>query len=494
MTTTIKILRSYTTESWSRYNDIYRAFRVSLFSTGTVTCSASASKDTLYGRIMPFGSPRISILPILDQWAREGRCVEQEELLVIIKKLRMFRRFKHALEVSEWMSNKRYFDLKPRDMAIRLHLISKVHGIEQAEKYFNNIPIPSRDCHVYGALLGCYAHAKYLEKAEGIMQKMSELGFNKTPLNYNVMLKLYAEVGKHEKSDSLMQEMEEKGIPGDQYTFNTRLHEYITSSDLEGMESLLMKMEANHAVAINWNTYALVANGYLKVGAAEKALTMLKKSEKLVKVKKRRFAYEVFLTLYARLGNKSEVCRIWNLFQKAEKIYNMAYFSMISSLAILDDLDGAEKIWEEWEAKKTYYDSRIPYFLVNAYCKKGLVKKAESIVNRVIENGEEPSASMWDKLAIQYHENHQMDKAVETMKKATLMSKSGWKPNLATVAACLEHLKGIGSTEVAVEFIELLKERGHISGENLKSLLDYMKNVNSEFKVFDLMSGDNRVL
>lgn len=363
------------------------------------------------------------------------------------------------------MSDKRFLDLLPGDVAVRLDLISKVHGLEQAEKYFSNIPITLIGVHVYGALLNCFAHAKNVEKTEVVLQKMRELGFAKTALPYNVMLKLYSDMGNHEKLDSLVQEMEEKGITCDKFTYNIRLNAYAYASDLDGMEKLLMKMEADPMVTMDWHAYVVVANGYLKAGAIETAASMLKKSEQLARGKERRFAYEVLLTLYASIGNKKEVYRVWELYKTSGRIYNMSYLSMISSLVKLDDLDGAEKIWEEWESVKEYYDSRVPNLLISAYCKKGLLGNAESIVNKLMESGVEPSAGIWQHLAAGYHEHGQGEKALERMKKAIAASHQGWKANLATVAACLEYLKGKGSIEAAEEFIELVKEDGCIPTE-----------------------------
>ncbi|XP_028101015.1 pentatricopeptide repeat-containing protein At2g20710, mitochondrial-like [Camellia sinensis] len=493
----MKRLNLCTWNSLGNQCSISRVFKVLFYSTQTETetetvTSSSSSKDTLYGRLLQFENPRVSIVPVLDQWVGEGRPAKQSYLEVLIRRLRKSKRFNHALEVSEWMSNKRYLDLLPGDVAIRLDLISKVHGLEQAEKYFSNIPITLRGLQVYGALLNCYAQEKSLEKAEAIMQKMTDLGFNRTSLPYNVMLKLYADMGKHEKLDSLMQEMEEEVITGNNFTFNTRLDAYAIASDIEGMEKLLMKMEAD--VTVDWNAYVVAANCYLRAGMVEKALPMVKKSERLVRGKMRRFAYEVLLTLYASMGNKDEVYRIWNLYKKIGKIYNMGYLSMISSLVKLDDLDGVEKIWEEWN-KKTSFDYRIPNFLINAYCKKGLLGNAESIVNRLIESGIEPHARIWQCLATGYHDDDQMEKAVGMMKKALAASHSRWKPNLPTLAACVEYLKGKGSIEVAEELIELLREKDVVPSEVCERLVNYIENGNPASGALDLiMGGDDQAL
>ncbi|KAF5934975.1 hypothetical protein HYC85_026104 [Camellia sinensis] len=370
------VRRLLQSRTWCKHGGIARV----LYCTETLTAcsssssSSSSSRDTLYSRISPLGDPRVSIEPILHHWVREGRVIEHQQLQMIIKLLRKFRRFKHALQVSEWMSDKSYFDLFPGDVAIRLDLISKVHGLEQAEDYFNHIPNALRVFPVYGALLNCYAHAKSLEKAEATMQNMRELG-SRTPLVYNVMLKLYSQMGKRKKIDSLVQEMEEKGIAGDKFTFSILLNSHAVTSDIKGMEKILMKMEADPVISMDWNAYVIAANGYLKAGLVEKAFSTLKKSEQLITVKSRKHAYEFLLTLYASMGNKDEVYHMWNLCKKSGKIYNTNYISMLSSLGKLDDLDGMEKIFEEWEINRTCFDFRVPNWMISAYCRKGLLGK-----------------------------------------------------------------------------------------------------------------------
>jgi len=70
------------------------------------------------------------------------------------------------------MSNERNLHLLSGDIAIRLTLIGKVRGLDQAEKYFNSVPHTSKDFKVYGALLHCYAQYNSVEKAELIMKKL----------------------------------------------------------------------------------------------------------------------------------------------------------------------------------------------------------------------------------------------------------------------------------------------------------------------------------
>lgn len=312
------------------------------------------------------------------------------------------------------------------------------------------------------------------------MQKMRELDFLKRSLSYNVMLKLYSQMGMYEKVDILRKEMEEKGIQSDRYTYSIQLDAYATTSNIEGMEKLLMKMEGDPLVDMNWNAYVVAANGYLKAGFREKCLPLLKRSEDLITGESRRFAYQILLTLYASMGIKDEVYRIWNLYKNIGRFYNEGYLCMMSSLLKLDDIEGAEKILLEWESRTTRFDIRLPNLLLTAYCKKGLMEKAEAFINKLIESGTEPNASTWDRLASGYRKNDQMEKAVEMMNKTFVASQVGWKPDRRTLIACFEFLKGQGGVEVAEEFIRLLKEQGHFSADTCSRFASYIKDANPE--------------
>lgn len=53
----------------------------------------------LYLRILPIVDPKVSIVPVLDQWVVDGGDVDEACLLFVAKELRNYRRYNHALEV-----------------------------------------------------------------------------------------------------------------------------------------------------------------------------------------------------------------------------------------------------------------------------------------------------------------------------------------------------------------------------------------------------------
>lgn len=431
-------------------------------------------------RILKNGNPKSSMLPILNQWVEQGGDVIEPVLKRIIARLSNSRRFSHALQVSEWISNNSNNDLSSGDIAKQLNLISKVHGLEQAEKFFKGIPEAKIGFKIYAALLGCYAEHKSLEEAEVIMKKIKELRPAHMTVCYNMMLKLYAQKGKYELLDRLMQEMKEKDICNGA-TFTIRLNAYANSRDIEGMEKLLMQMEADPMATVDWYTYSTAANAYMKVGNVEKGSAMLKKSENLVNAQtsripyeSRRLAYESLQTMHAAIGNKDAVYRLWNRCKNLRNTLNSSYLCMLSSLVKLDDIEGAEKILQEWESGNTTFDIRIPNMMITAYCKWGLLDKAEAYIKRLLDDGKELDGSSWDRLSSAYKTDNAMEKAVQAIKKATLGSRPGWKPNAWNLVDCIKYLKEQADVEQALEILKLFKEKGHISDTTYDRLVSYV--------------------
>ncbi|KAM5559185.1 pentatricopeptide repeat-containing protein [Rosa sericea] len=466
---------------WSPLFNFYsRLPGVSLYST-TAKSPPSTSHRThwkgtlnrLYGRISKIADPKAPIHPILDQWIQQGRPVDKVGLVFMIKELKHFKRFDNALQ------------------SVRLDLIAKVHGVEQAESYFDNIPIQLKSLGVYLALLNCYAHAKLVEKAEATMQKIRDLGLARTSLAYNNLLNLYYQTGKRDKLDALVNEMEEKRIQCNKFTYGILLSAYAAASDFEAVEKILAQWESHPDCRLDWINYAVVANVYIKAGNEDKALAMLKKSEELIpSSERRREAYEHLVPQYAALGKKDNVVRLWELYKGQMKVYNKGYRIMITSLLKIGDSESAEKIFEEWESQQSVYDVRIPNHLIAAYARKGLLDKAEAIIERVILKGAKPDAKSWYSLAKVHLDHDQTEKAVELTRKALLAVQPGWKTNKDVWAACLNYLIKKPDPEGAKEYIKLLTDKNVITVITQERLLNKINKADSNSVTAGEMEGD----
>lgn len=443
----------------------------------------------LFRRISPLGDPKISIVPVLDQWVAEGNSVERRPFLRLIKRMRSYRRHGHALEISMWMSDKRYIAITTVDAAVRLNLISKVHGIEQAEIFFDNVPRQLKVEKVYIALLNCYAKAKLPKKAEALLETMRHLGFPRSVLCFTNLLNLYYRTGDYGKVDALINEMEEEKINLNRYIYSIWLSASTAASDTEKFEMIVKRMKMDANFVWDWTTGVVVTSGYFRLGLLDKALELLKKCEGLITEKTSNAVYDFLITQYAVAGNKDEVLRVWDVYKK-KKVYNKGYNCVMNSLLKFDDIENAEMILEQWMSSDLSCDIRIPNNLIHAYSRTGDLEKADRLKNEIVQKGGKLDYMTWYHLAKGYIQNNEMPEAYDAMKKAILVCPSQWKPGLQSLTACLESIMGKERAEEAKEFIELLRAKDIISADAQNRLLNCIYDKKASWEALSVAIGD----
>ncbi|PIA26904.1 hypothetical protein AQUCO_08600053v1 [Aquilegia coerulea] len=412
----------------------------------------------LYTRISPLGDPNVSLVSELNKWVEEKKRVKVSELQRIIRDLRKRRRYSHALEVSEWMGSKGVCKFTSSEHAVQLDLIGRARGLDSAESYFNSLGDEEKTEKTYGALLNCYVKACLADKSLTLMQKMKELSFASSALCYNDLMCLYTNTGEYEKVPELLKEMKENGVTPDNFSYRICINSYGAQSNIEEMEKVLTEMKDQPNLTMDWNTYASVANFYIKSGHKDKAVASLKLSEEKL-ASKDGLGYNHLISLYASLGDKAEMTRLWELKKSAckRKYINIDYITMLTSLVRLDDLEEAEKLLKEWESSGNSYDFRVPNVLLIAYSKKGLVEKAEALLTGITEKGKIPIPNSWGILAGGYAKKCEMENALRCMKMAFSVSNGSWKPNPKTISSILQWLGDEGKVDDVEAFVESLK-------------------------------------
>ncbi|CAM8900330.1 unnamed protein product [Rhodiola kirilowii] len=352
--------------------------------------TTTLTRKTLYSKICPLGDPGITVVPELDKWVENGRKVSVAELQRIIHDLRKRKRFSQALQVSEWMNEKGICIFSTAEHAVQLDLIGKVHGYEAAERYFRKLKDEDKNAKTYGALLNCYVRQNLVDKALFHFQKMKEMGFA-SPLAYNSIMRLYNNLEQHAKVPDVLVEMKSNNVSPDNYSYRICITSFGEKGDIEGMKQVLEEMEGQDHIVMDWTTYAVVANFYIKAGQTEQAISALQKSEKRLALENGDgVAYNHLISLYAKIGNLSEVLRLWDSEKQACKRYlNRDYMNMLKSLVRLGALEEAEKVLKDWDSSSNYYDARLPQLVIDGYSEKGLVEKAKSLIDDLQKKGKE---------------------------------------------------------------------------------------------------------
>ena len=218
-------------------------------------------------------------------------------------------------------------------------------------------------------------------------------------------------------------------------------------------------MECEPQIVVDWNTYAVVASNYIKGDLREKAYSALRKAEAKMD-KKDSGACSHLISLHGHLGDKSEVKRLWALqMLNCKRHLNTDYTNMLAVLVKLDEITEAEDLLKEWESSKNELDFKVPNVLLTWYCRKGLLDKAEALLDGFLIKGKMPPSTSWEIVASGYMEKGDVARAYELTKNALYMyaPNSGWIPSPSMIEMILKYLGDEGEVKDVEAFIDLLK-------------------------------------
>ncbi|OWM87732.1 hypothetical protein CDL15_Pgr016428 [Punica granatum] len=349
---------------------------------------AAEESDDLRSRIFRLRLPKRSVTNVLEKWIGEGNRIPASELRQISKELRRRQRYKHALEVSEWMVTHEEFELLENDYVVRIELMTKVFGVDAAERYFEGLPPAAKTSETYTALLHCYAGAKLTGRAENLFERMMDSGLSFSALTYNEMMTLYMSVGLVEKVSSVVQELKIRNVAPDVFTYNLWISSCAATLNMEEVRRILDEMNHDPGSKEEWDRYRRLTNIYIASG-------QLLKSERggLVEADKRVtqrewITYDFLIILYASMGNKEKVDQIWkSLKMTKEKMTGRNYVCILSSYLILGHLKEVGEVLSQWkQTASPNFDLCACNRLMDSFKEIGLKERADDFQILMIEN------------------------------------------------------------------------------------------------------------
>ncbi|URE49161.1 PPR repeat [Musa troglodytarum] len=335
-------------------------------------------EDDLRSRVFRLRLPKRSATAALDRWVGEGRAVSSSELRQMAKDLRRSQRYKHALEISEWMKAHRESELSDHDYAMRIDLITKVFGVNAAEDFFEGLPSSAKSCEAYTALLHSYAAAKLTEKAEKLFESIKELSISSSALVYNEMMTLYISVGQLDKVPPIVDELKRRKVTPDLFTYNLWISSYAAILDINAVRNILDEMAQEPKSDKHWITYMRLADIYLSAGRLVDSDFSLAEADKKIS-QQQWITYDFLIILHAALGNSQMLTEMWkSLRMTSQKMTSRNYICIISSYLMLERLKEAGEVIDEWrKSKAEEFDISDCNRLFEVLKKAGLADTAE---------------------------------------------------------------------------------------------------------------------
>jgi pentatricopeptide repeat protein len=143
----------------------------------------------------------------------------------------------------------------------------------------------------------------------------------------------------------------------------------------------------------------------------------------------------------------------------SKRYFNMDYINMLVVLVKLDEISEAEDLLKEWESSNNVLDFQVPNVMLTGYCQKGLLDKAEALLDSFLIKGKMPPSTSWAIVAIGYTEKGDVARAYELTKNALYMyaPNSGWIPEPSMIEMILKYLGDEREVKDVEAFIDLLK-------------------------------------
>ncbi|KAG7550059.1 Pentatricopeptide repeat [Arabidopsis thaliana x Arabidopsis arenosa] len=358
-------------ESSSRFSKSYNADAA----IGGSLVEEPGEKDDLKSRIFRLRLPKRSATTVLEKWVGEGNQITINQLREISKELRRTRRYKHALEVTEWMVQHEESKVSDADYASRIDLISKVFGIDAAERYFEGLHIDAKTTETYTSLLHAYAGSKQTERAEALFKRIIEtdsLTFG--AITYNEMMTLYMSVGQVEKVPEVIQVLKHKKVSPDIFTYNLWLSSCAATFNIDELRKILEEMRHDPSSNEGWVRYINLTSIYInssRVTHAESTLPV--EAEKSIS-QREWITYDFLMILHTGLGNTVMIDQIWKSLRNTNQILSSrSYICVLSSYLVLGHLREAEEVFDQWkESKTTEFDASTCLRILNALRDVGL--------------------------------------------------------------------------------------------------------------------------
>ncbi|KAG8368619.1 hypothetical protein BUALT_Bualt15G0064200 [Buddleja alternifolia] len=350
-------------------------------------------KDDLKSRIFRLRLPKRSAINVLQKWINEGHSITVSDLRSISKDLRKSHRYKHALEISEWMISHDEYQLSDSDYAARIDLMTKVFGIDAAERYFEGLPSAAKTSETYTALLHCYAGLKLIEKAEELYEKIKGANLSLSAITYNELMTLYMSVGQLEKVSFIVQELKRHNVAPDIFTYNLWVSSCAAALNMDDVRRVLDEMSINSGCDESWIRYIKLAKIYVtSSNLVSSDFSSLVESDKGIITQRELITYDFLVILYAGLGNKDKLDQIWkSLRMTGQKMTGRNYICILSSYLMLGHLKEVGEIIDQWKQSATSeFNGSMCNKLTEAFKEVGMTDKATTFLMVLREQGCDP--------------------------------------------------------------------------------------------------------
>ncbi|CAH8327408.1 unnamed protein product [Eruca vesicaria subsp. sativa] len=395
-----------------------------------------------------------SVKHVLQQWVKEGKDLSQAEVSLTVHNLRKRRSYAMSLQLWEWLRANTQFEFTEANYASQLDLVAKVHSLQKAETFLNDIPESFRGEIVYRTLLANCVLKLHVKRSEDLFNKMRELKFPTSVFACNQMLLLYSKLDRKKIPDVLLL-MEKEKIKPTRGTYQFLINTKGLAGDIAGMDKLVETMK-EEGIELDPELQATLARYYIRAGVKERAEEIMKEIEG-EGLEQTPWVCRSLLPLYADIGDKENVRRLSRFVEQTLRYDNC--ISAIKAWGKLKEIEEAEAVFDKL-VERYKLIPMLPYFtLMEIYTENKMLTKGKNLVKRIASAGVKIGPSTWHALVKLYIKAGEVGKAEMILSKAT--KDNNWRPLFISYMVILEEYAKRGDVHNTEKVFMRMKRAGY---------------------------------
>lgn len=388
----------------------------------------------------------------------------------------------------KWLEKSEHYEFTEAEYSSLLDLYAKVHGLNQAEKFIEEIPQSMRTELVYRSLLASCTSVMNAPKAEKIFNKMRDLNFPLTSFTCNQLLLLYKRVDRKKIADVLLM-MEKENVKPNRFTYKMLIDTKGLAGDIPAIVQLLETMKEDGIEPDVYIKY-LVAKHYIKGGLTKEAEKMIREMEG--KNLSDKSARKFLLNLYGELGTLDDVERVWKVCREKPSLDES--IAVLWAWSKLGKVEDAEKVFEEMFKRYKKVSPKCYNCILSIYADKKMLNKAKNLVRRMSDEGIRVGPVALDMLAKLYIGEGDVEKADSMLQNWVQKNqKLQMKPMYNTYVRLLEAYASKGDYHNAEKMLYLMRQIGYFGRLRMYDLVlsAYIKADVPAYGFRDRLRADN---
>ncbi|KAM7253906.1 hypothetical protein ACFE04_031588 [Oxalis oulophora] len=301
----------------------------------------------------------------------------------------------------------------------------------------NDGPLP--DEYTYTIMLNFYCGGHEMNvvdvvQAKAILEEMVTNGLFPTVVTYGTYIRGLCRAGLIELAMGFIRNLRSRNQPLNSYSYNAVIQAFCQKGEVDEGFKVWEEMKS-HCISMDEYTYNILIHAYSKKGNIEQGLKLMNEML-LCNINPSTITYT---SLFDALCKKEMTNVALDLYQSATEIkFNVyAYNALINGCYMQGDMESASKLFEKIMENGDLPSAFSFKMLIEGFCKKGLLDAALTYFNIMVQSGMLPSIFICNLIVECYCKDKQLIEALRFVHK---VKELGTTPNSFTYDAIIHKL------------------------------------------------------